>query len=244
MRRSCLIFLMCMATCLGLALAGVAWAASGGPEPAGYVDGLSGRAEAVHPALGSRVLALEAPVYPEDVVSTGKDSGLRILFRDETTLEMRAESSMTIAAYAYDPENAGLGQLLIKYATGVFRAVTGAIVKENPGHFALEAPLAAVGVRGTEIGSRVAPDSELHALLSGTPIEVSATSGAPQTVARADYGVDVTAGAPIAAPRPLTEEEKRLFAKQAFKRQMDILRRQTLFKTRTMVRPPKMKPHF
>ncbi len=213
-------------------------------EPAGYVDAVTGKAQAAHPVYGKRGLDPESPVYQGDLVETAPESALRIVFRDQTSLEMRASSSLTIAEYVYDPGDKSLGRLLVKYAQGVFRAVTGAIVKENPGRFSLEAPLASVGVRGTEIGSQVASGRELHALLSGTPIEVSASTGPPRTVDKPDYGVDVAAGTPIAPERPLTEEEKRLFAKMGFARQMDLLRRQTLFKTRTMVRPPKVRPHL
>ena len=232
-----------IAACFWLAPAGVSPAFCA-EESAGYVDALKGRAFAQSAAMGRRALALESPVYSGDTVETGPDSALRLVFRDETVKEMHASSRMELAEYAFDPEDKGIGQMLVSFATGVFRTVTGGIVKNNPSRFSLTAPLAAVGIRGTEIGSRVQSGKELHALLSGTPIVVTGREGPPQVVAKADFGVDVATGAPVSAPRELTEEEKRLFAKMGFTRQMDIMRRQMLLRTRTMVKPPKMKALF
>lgn len=218
--------------------------ATGAEESAGYVDAIKGQALAENAAMGRRALELESPVYAGDTVETGPDSALRLVFRDETVMEMHASSRMDLTEYAFDPEDKSIGRMLVSFAVGIFRTVTGGIVKDNPARFSLTAPLAAVGIRGTEIGSQVQRGKELHALLSGTPIEVSGKEGPPQIVAKADFGVDVAAGAPVSAPRELTEEEKRMFAKMGFTRQMDIMRRQLLLRARTMVRPPKMKTHF
>lgn len=231
------------AACLWLTMV-MAAPAFGAEESAGYVDALKGQAYAASAAMGRRALELESPVYSGDTVETGPDSALRLVFRDETVMELHASSRMDLAEYAFDPEDKSVGQMLVSFATGIFRTITGGIVKNNPSRFSLNAPLAAVGIRGTEIGSQVQDGKELHALLSGTPIVVSGKEGPPQVVAKADFGVDVTTGAPVSAPRELTEEEKRMFARMGFTRQMDIMRRQMLLRSRTMAKPPKMKTHF
>jgi len=217
--------MLCLLTGLGVS-PGLALAVA--PTPAGYVDAVTGEATATHPSLGRRVLGLEDKVYAADIIATGAGAAARIVFLDKSVLEIKESSRVDLASFAF--EEKGQKAMTVKFAVGVFRMITGEIVKANPEGFKVESPLSVIGIRGTEFASKVGGSGELHALFStGTPIVVVA-DGREQRIDRPDYGVDVRPGA-IGAPRPLTEEEKRMFARVAFTRQMDMNRLRLLLQS-------------
>ena len=215
---------------------GVAQAAT--PPAAGYLDAVTGEVSAVHPTLGRRTLGLEDKVYAKDVIATGPGGAARIVFLDKSVLELKASSQVDLASFVFEEQ--GEKAMTVKFAVGVFRMITGEIVKANPNGFRVESPLSVIGIRGTDFASRVGGGTELHALFSqGTPIVVAA-DGREQRIDQPEYGVDVTPAA-LGAPRPLTEAEKQLFARVAFTRQMDMNRLRLLLQSN---RPslPRMRP--
>jgi hypothetical protein len=204
-----------------LAAASAAMAAVG---VAGYVDAVMGKVFAEHPETGKRALDLEAKVHARDVVVTDSGAGVRIVFLDESVLEIKESSRVSISDFAF--EEKGGKVLSVKCVTGVFRMVTGKIVVQNPNGLRVETPLALIGVRGTDLAAKAGGKEELHALFSGAPIEIRAGDSV-SVIDRPEYGVQVTPGA-VGAQRPLTEEEKRLFTRLTFRRQMDMNRLQLL----------------
>lgn len=226
--RYAVLVVCCLAVCLP-GRAATAWAAEAGP--AGHVTAIEGQAQAVSPNGSRRPLALEAPVFAGDGVETGADGALEITLLDGTSLSMRASASLQINDFAYKDQKPGAMAMVVTFLTGVCRLVTGEIVKKNPERYTVQSPYATIGIRGTEIGSRITPDGQLAALLSGSPIRVTGKGGDAQVIAQADYGVEARKGAALSAPRPLTEEEKKLFAKHVFRRQMDSQRIQMLLQS-------------
>ena len=205
--------------------------------PAGYLDAVQGEVTATHPNLGRRTLGLEDKVYAHDLVATGPGAAARIVFRDKSVLEIKESSQVSLADFSFEAK--GEKAMTVKFAVGVFRMITGEIVKANPDKFKVESPLSVIGIRGTDFASRVGGGSELHALFStGTPIAVE-SGGREQRIDRPDFGVDVTSSS-LGSPRPLTEAEKKLFARTAFIRQMDMNRLQMLLRINqgVTIRPP------
>lgn len=209
-------------------------AAAATPAAAGYVDAISGEVSATHPTLGRRTLRLEDKIYPADVIATAAGGSVRLVFLDKSVLEIKESSRVDLAAFSFEAK--GEKAMTVKFAVGVFRMITGEIVKANPDGFRVESPLSVIGIRGTEFASKVGGQEELHGLFSqGTPIMV-ASGGREQRLDRPDYGVDVRPGA-LGAPRPLTEEEKRMFARVAFTRQMDMNRLRLLLQSNRPLMP-------
>lgn len=203
-----------------LAAASTAMAAA---AVAGYVDAVTGKVFAEHPETGKRALNLESKVHPLDVVVTDTAAGVRIVFLDESVLEIKESSRVSINDFAFEEKGAKV--LSVKCLTGVFRMVTGKIVAQNPSGLRVETPLALIGVRGTDLAAKTGKE-ELHALFSGAPISIRAGDSV-QVIDKPEYGVQVTPGS-VSAQRPLTEEEKRLFTRLTFRRQMDMNRLQLL----------------
>lgn len=224
-----LFLLVCVVT-----MGTTAWAAE---TPAGYLDAVRGEVTATQPSQGRRTLGLEDKVFAHDVVATGPGAAARIVFRDKSVLEIKESSQVALVDFAFAKQ--GEKAMTVKFAVGVFRMITGEIVKANPDKFKVESPLSVIGIRGTDFASQVGRGSELHALFSsGTPIDVR-SGGREQSLDRPDFGVEVTSSS-LGAPRPLTEAEKKLFARTAFTRQMDMNRLQMLLRINQgiTIRPP------
>jgi hypothetical protein len=227
--RLALLFVLCLLGQLQAAKAA---------EQAGIVAALEDPAWAIAPDRTRRELTLESPVFAGDAIVTGPSGAARIALQDGTTITMQADSHLEINDYAYKGRPADAMRLAVSFLSGVCRLLSGEIVKKNPDRYVVNSPYSTIGIRGTEIGSSITAQGQLVALLSGTPITVTAKDGLSQTIAKPDQGVDVRPGQPPSAPRPLTDEEKRLFARQVFRRQMDSMRLQMLLQSNR----PSMRP--
>ncbi|MEZ5647458.1 MAG: FecR family protein [Alphaproteobacteria bacterium] len=103
-------------------------------------------------------------------VSTSVNALSRLLFVDDTTLTVGANSSMILDRFVYDPKTAK-GEILVHMATGVFRFVSGKMPKEN---VTLVTPGASIGIRGTDfiveiLGDGTTRVSVLHGRVIMTP---------------------------------------------------------------------------
>ena len=94
-----------------------------------------------------------------DKVET-KNGRVKIVFKDETTVNVTEHSSLVIDDFVYDPKS-GKGSLGMKATSGAVRYVSGALAKD-PKQVKINTPTAAIAVRGTdfvmavnEIGSSV-----------------------------------------------------------------------------------------
>lgn len=88
------------------------------------------------------------PVQLNDKAKTGLQSKLTIRFKDDTELMLGPLSSAVIDTYVFGGSDSNL---LFKFTTGTFRAVTGELVKRNPEGFNMQTPLTTLGIRGSDI---------------------------------------------------------------------------------------------
>jgi hypothetical protein len=95
-----------------------------------------------------RQLALGDALYSTDTISSNKESFALMVFADGEKITLQANSQLIIADYAYHvtgkQDNA-----LFRLVKGGMRALTGAIGKENKGTYAVDTPVATIGIRGT-----------------------------------------------------------------------------------------------
>ena len=126
----------------GLLLAGHAWA------DIGSITELSGSAiikrgkETITAAKGTTVAT-------NDKIET-KNGKVRIIFKDNTNVQVTEHSSLVIDDFVYDPKNAAGGKLNLKAAAGTVRYASGAIAGANPNAVNIKTPTAAIAVRGTD----------------------------------------------------------------------------------------------
>jgi hypothetical protein len=152
-------------------------ATTAGPEVAGQVALAQGSVTDTAKDGSSRQLKDGDSVYPGDSFVLGADSYLDLDLEDTGRILLRPNTSFQIQSYHYDadahdasgPTDAN-GQPLIKPASqqpenaffklikGGLRAVDGLIGKTNPQNYAVETPVATIGVRGTAFDVRYCGD--------------------------------------------------------------------------------------
>lgn len=95
-----------------------------------------------------RMLSLGKPLYNADTVHSKKDSYALLIFPDGEKVTLRADSELAIKRYDYQLKDKK-DQILYNLAAGGLRALTGKIGKTNPAAFAMDTPIATIGIRGT-----------------------------------------------------------------------------------------------
>jgi hypothetical protein len=100
-------------------------------EPIGEVDNIAGTVIATR-ADGTRV-ALQPgdPVYQGDMLETGPDGAVGIIFADETSFAMAQSGRMILDEMIYDPATAE-GVFNLSIFQGVFSFVSGEVARANP----------------------------------------------------------------------------------------------------------------
>ena len=126
----------------GLLLAGQVWA------DIGSVTELSGSA-VIKRGKETIAVAKGTTVATNDKIET-KNGKVRIIFKDNTNVQVTEHSSLVIDDFVYDPKNAAGGKLNLKAAAGTVRYASGAIAGANPNAVNIKTPTAAIAVRGTD----------------------------------------------------------------------------------------------
>jgi len=127
-----------------------AWSAG----EAGKVIAVRGEVTASNAAGELRALKRGDDVLSGDTIATGANSFVRLRFTDGGSIYLRAATRFAIDEYAFQEEGkADTGQFnLIR---GGFRAVTGAIGKEDKRSYAVKTPVSTIGIRGTDYTVRL-----------------------------------------------------------------------------------------
>jgi hypothetical protein len=99
----------------------------------------------------TEALRQHSPVRVSDTVKTDATGRVRILFNDDSTVDMGANSSLDMRDFADVGEKSVFNAHLLQ---GVPRVVTGKIVEQNPKGFAVTTPEGNIGIRGTIISVR------------------------------------------------------------------------------------------
>jgi ferric-dicitrate binding protein FerR (iron transport regulator) len=97
--------------------------------------------------LGAQERALRRgdPVHQDEAVRTGAASAAQLLFRDETTMNLGANTEIVLDRMAYDP-NRKSGEVVVRAVSGAFRFASGSL---NPTAYQVRTPAGNIGVRGT-----------------------------------------------------------------------------------------------
>ncbi len=123
---------------------------------AGHVKVASG--EAVIMRAGDTVpVKTGIAVYQADVLRTGKDGRVGIIFRDDTQVSIGPQSEVRLDSFRYAPAEGQLS-LALNFIRGVAVYVSGRIARLAPDAVRLETPASIIGVRGTTLALRVAPE--------------------------------------------------------------------------------------
>jgi hypothetical protein len=114
-----------------------------------------------------RSLSLGKPLYNSDSLYSKKDSYALMVFPDGQKITLQADSKMDIKNYSYKI-NGKKDQILFRLAAGGMRALTGSIGKNDHGAYAVDTPVATIGIRGTGTDSSTNGTNLNHSTWQGT----------------------------------------------------------------------------
>jgi len=120
-------------------------------EDAGLVIITSGPFQAVGSNEQLRNLVRGSHFFSGDLLKTGTNSTAQVRFSDGTVMALYPNSQIKVNDYSFH-QNAKSDKSVVSLVKGGFRALTGAISKENPDAYKLQTPVAVIGVRGTNYG--------------------------------------------------------------------------------------------
>jgi len=139
-------------------------------EQAGFVALASGQVSATGSDGVTRLLNDGDPIYAGDVIVTGHDSYTDLDFEDGGQMSLRPLSRVSVDAYHFEPASHNLDQAaadgqapafetaVFHLIKGGFRAVSGLIGHISRDDYAVVAPTATIGIRGTEYDLRYCQD--------------------------------------------------------------------------------------
>jgi FecR-like protein len=93
----------------------------------------------------SQAVGAGSSLIANEHLRTGEASSAQLLFVDETSVSMGAQSDLVLDRFVYNPNRAA-GNVVLSTARGALRFVTGS---QNPTNYTINTPVASIGVRGT-----------------------------------------------------------------------------------------------
>ena len=147
----------------------------------------------------TQALGLNAPVFLNEVVSTGKAARLEVTFTDNTRLTLGEKAKLTLDAYVF---NSAASRGTIKFGVvGAFRFLSGQVSKLVSSDVSIATPVAIIGIRGTEFWGGPIDNQVLGVFLIEGAVSVS-NAGGEQILSQRGQGTHIAA--PGAAPRRIT----------------------------------------
>jgi hypothetical protein len=98
-------------------------------------------------------------VFQNDVLKTGTDGAMAIVFRDDTLLSLGPDSEVAINEFLFSPAEGKLS-IVTKLLRGTAACMTGIIGKLSPQSVRFETPVANIGIRGTKFAVKVENTTE------------------------------------------------------------------------------------
>ncbi|HJN03980.1 MAG TPA: FecR domain-containing protein, partial [Alphaproteobacteria bacterium] len=145
----------------------------------GRVETAAGNVTATR--VDGTTVTLEAgtPVFQGDVIRTGSDASIGIVFIDNSTFALDEGGRMVLDEFVFDPA-ATEGTSAFSVVRGVFTFVSGQIAQSGPDAMTVKTPVMSIGIRGTTVAGQAAADGALNrvTLLSEGEIIVSNAAGA------------------------------------------------------------------
>ena len=177
-------------------------AASNAPVPVSYTneDGAD---------IG-RLAGIGDPIYLNDEISTGADTSLQILLKDQTVFSIGPNSQLVFDEFIYDPTAADQVSLSASVTKGSFKFISGKISKLKPGAMKLKLPNATASIRGTSVAGRVGDNGAADIVLLTGAIQLSAVgagAAAPVDIVESGWGISVSSGGDLGTPEPYSLED-------------------------------------
>ncbi len=134
-----------------LLLAAALLAATSAPaqEPAGRVLATKGTVTANDGDDFERPLSRNDVVYPGETLTTGPNGRIQVRFLDEGLVDLKPDTEFEIERYQAASGDEG-GSAVMTLLEGALRTITGAIGQGEEDEYAVDTPVATIGIRGTD----------------------------------------------------------------------------------------------
>lgn len=123
-------------------------------NPVGAVHELSGTATVTRTDGSTETIARGTPIYQGDIVETGSEGAVNIMFIDETSFAISEDARLAIDEFVFDPAT-NSGSTDFSVLKGVFVYTSGLVGREDPDDVQIETPVGSIGIRGTIIAGDV-----------------------------------------------------------------------------------------
>ena len=123
---------------------------AGGFIEVGQVETAEGEVTATRPDGTQVTLQVGSTIFQGDVLETGADASIGIIFVDDTTFALGGDARMVIDELIFDPAT-GEGSSSFQIVQGVFTFVSGQIADAGPDKMVVTTPVATIGIRGTSV---------------------------------------------------------------------------------------------
>lgn len=98
------------------------------------------------PNAAPRALQIGSPVVLDEQVATGAASRAEVLFRDQTSLSLGANTAVVLDRFVFDPSS-GAGEMALTMTQGALRFIGGTLSDAQPA--LVTTPTATIGIRGS-----------------------------------------------------------------------------------------------
>lgn len=105
-----------------------------------------------------RVVTAGMPLVNGETVRTEKDAFVVLAFRDESKVTVVSDSEFKLQDVRFAGARADSGNFIVRVVRGGARALTGLLAKREPKSVRIEMLTATIGIRGTGVDGRLAPE--------------------------------------------------------------------------------------
>ena len=88
-------------------------------------------------------------VFQKDLIRTGNDGGVGVVFIDNTVLSLGPDTELVIEEYVFVPQKNWLS-MIVRMIKGTASYLSGIIGKQSPENVKFKTPQAIIGIRGTK----------------------------------------------------------------------------------------------
>ena len=130
-------------------------------QPIGQVDTVAGEVTALRVDGTEVVLGEGDAIFQGDVINTGIDAAIGVVFVDDSTFSLGADARMVLDELIFDPAT-GDGRSAFSVVQGVFSFVSGEIAASGPDAMVVNTPVMSIGIRGTRVAGVAAQEGDLN----------------------------------------------------------------------------------
>jgi len=174
--------------------------------PIGSVSESQGAVTVLHPNGTEAMLVTGDPIFQGDVLTTGPDGSVSVIFVDDTVFSLDVDGRMVMDEMVYDP-GTQTGTFNAMVVQGVFSFVSGQVAKTSPDGMVVNTPTATIGIRGSTVVGNAAAEGAQNKIslvrdVDGNIGEIIVSNGAGTLVLN-QAGASTTVFSASAAPGPM-----------------------------------------